>query len=123
MTSTDGLMCGEEVINTGDHIKTPVGEASLGRVFNVLGETIDNGKQIDKKVERRSIHATAPDITDQNDKIEIFETGIKVIDLLCPFLKGGKVAMFGGAGVGKTVTMQELIHNVAMSHGGYSVFA
>jgi len=123
MTSTDGLKCGESVTNTGGPIMAPVGEASLGRVFNVLGDPIDDGAKIDKKVERRSIHASAPDITQQNDKIEIFETGIKVIDLLCPFLKGGKVAMFGGAGVGKTVTMQELIHNVAMSHGGYSVFA
>lgn len=94
MTSTDGLKCGEEVINTGEPIQAPVGEPTLGRVFNVLGEPIDDGKEIPKSVERRPIHSPAPDITDQNDAIEIFETGIKVIDLLCPFVKGGKVAMF-----------------------------
>jgi len=123
MTSTDGLKCGETVENSGLPIQTPVGEAVLGRVLNVLGEPIDGGAKFDKNIERRSIHATPPDITQQNDTIEIFETGIKVIDLLCPFVKWGKVALFGGAGVGKTVTMQELIHNVALSHGGYSVFA
>jgi F-type H+/Na+-transporting ATPase subunit beta len=99
MTSTDGLMCGETVEDTGGPIQTPVGEEVLGRVLNVLGDPIDEGADFGKKVERRSIHAVPPDITEQNDTIEIFETGIKVIDLLCPFVKGGKVALFGGAGV------------------------
>ncbi len=123
MQSTDGLALGQEVVDTGKTIITPVGEAVLGRVLNVVGEPIDNGAAIPAKVERRSIHAAPPKLTDQSGKIEILETGIKSIDLLCPFVKGGKVAMFGGAGVGKTVVMQELIHNVALQHGGYSVFA
>lgn len=122
MQSTDGLAVGQEVADTGSPIMTPVGEEVLGRVLNVVGEPIDNGKAIPASVERRSIHAEAPALIDQSDKIEILETGIKSVDLLCPFIKGGKIAMFGGAGVGKTVVMQELIHNVAMEHGGYSVF-
>ncbi len=123
MTSTDGMFSGMEATDTMNPISVPVGEAVLGRVFNVTGDAIDNGAEIKADVERRPIHQEAPDFTQQSDKIEIFETGIKVIDLLCPFIKGGKIALFGGAGVGKTVMMQELINNVAMAHGGYSVFA
>lgn len=123
MVSTDGLQCDQEVTDTGAPISTPVGKDVLGRVFNVTGDPIDDGDALPKDVERRSIHALPPSFTEQSSKVEVLETGIKVIDLLCPFTKGGKVAMFGGAGVGKTVVMQELIHNVAMAHGGYSVFA
>ena len=123
MTSTDGMYSGMEAVDTKAPISVPVGEAVLGRVFNVTGDPIDDGKALAENVERRPIHQEAPDFTEQNDKIEVFETGIKVIDLLCPFIKGGKIALFGGAGVGKTVMMQELINNVAMAHGGYSVFA
>lgn len=123
MSTTDGLHIDQEVVDTGEAISVPVGKDTLGRVFNVTGDAIDDGKEIPKDVERRGIHQPAPKLTDQNPKAEIFETGIKVVDLLCPFIKGGKVALFGGAGVGKTVIMQELIHNVAMGHGGYSVFA
>ncbi len=123
MSTTDGLSAGQEVWDTQSEISVPVGKASLGRVFNVTGDLIDGGAPLPKDTERRSIHAEPPSFTEQNPKVEVFETGIKVIDLLCPFIKGGKVALFGGAGVGKTVIMQELIHNVAMSHGGYSVFA
>ena len=123
MSSTDGLSIDQEVVDTGKCITVPVGEDVLGRVFNVTGDAIDGGKEIPKSVERREIHAPAPSLVDQNPDIETLETGIKVVDLLCPFLKGGKVALFGGAGVGKTVIIQELIHNIAMGHGGYSVFA
>ncbi len=123
MSTTDGLSSGQEVIDTTEEISVPVGKQALGRVFNVTGDLIDGGPPLPKDAERRSIHAEPPSFTEQNPKVEVFETGIKVIDLLCPFIKGGKVALFGGAGVGKTVIMQELIHNVAMSHGGYSVFA
>jgi len=123
MTSTDGMYSGMEAFDTKKPISVPVGEAVLGRVFNVTGDVIDNKAEISADVERRPIHQEAPDFTEQSDKIEIFETGIKVIDLLCPFIKGGKIALFGGAGVGKTVMMQELINNVALAHGGYSVFA
>lgn len=123
MTSTDGMFSGMEAVDTLNPISVPVGEAVLGRVFNVTGDPIDEGKEIPATVERRPIHQEAPDFTEQSDKVEVFETGIKVIDLLCPFIKGGKIALFGGAGVGKTVMMQELINNVAMAHGGYSVFA
>ena len=123
MTSTDGMYSGMEAVDTKNSISVPVGEAVLGRVFNVTGDVIDNKKEIPAEVERRPIHQDAPDFTEQSDKVEIFETGIKVIDLLCPFIKGGKIALFGGAGVGKTVMMQELINNVALAHGGYSVFA
>ncbi len=123
MSSTDGLQIDQEVVDTGKAITVPVGTQALGRVFNVTGDIIDGGKEIAKNVERREIHAPAPKLTEQSSVVEIFETGIKVIDLLCPFIKGGKVGLFGGAGVGKTVMIQELIHNVAMSHGGYSVFA
>ncbi len=122
MSSTDGLGAGQEVMDTLSPITTPVGEAVLGRVLNVTGEPIDNGPTFDKKITRRSIHAQPPKLSEQSKNVQIFETGIKVIDLLAPFVKGGKVALFGGAGVGKTVIIQELIHNVALSHGGYSVF-
>ena len=122
MDTTDGLSRGMEVINTGAPISVPVGSATLGRIFNVLGEAIDDGKPVlaDKKL---PIHRKAPEYVTQATKVEILETGIKVIDLICPVLKGGKVGLFGGAGVGKTVVIQELIHNIASNHGGYSVFA
>lgn len=122
MDTTDGLSRGMEVSNTGTPISVPVGAATLGRIFNVLGEAIDDGKAIatDKKL---PIHRQAPAYLSQATKVEILETGIKVIDLICPVLKGGKVGLFGGAGVGKTVVIQELIHNIASNHGGYSVFA
>jgi F-type H+-transporting ATPase subunit beta len=123
MSTTDTLFCGQEVEDTGSPMTVPVGEAALGRVFDVTGALIDGKGEIKGEVERRPIHAPAPAFVDQNSKVEVFETGIKVIDLLCPFIKGGKVALFGGAGVGKTVIMQELIHNIAMAHSGYSVFA
>jgi len=123
MSSTDGLSIDQEVIDTGKAISTPVGEVTLGRVFDVTGTPIDGKGEIPADAEKREIHAKPPSFTEQNPRSEILETGIKVVDLLCPFLKGGKIALFGGAGVGKTVIMQELIHNVAMGHGGYSVFA
>ncbi len=123
MSTTDGLFVGQEVTDTRKEIQVPVGKVAFGRVFNVTGDLIDGGAALPADVETRSIHATPPAFTEQNPKVEVFETGIKVVDLLCPFIKGGKVALFGGAGVGKTVIMQELIHNVALSHGGYSVFA
>jgi F-type H+/Na+-transporting ATPase subunit beta len=122
MGSTDGLRRGDEVKDTGTSISVPVGEKTLGRIFNVLGETVDGG-ETPKTKKRYSIHRSAPKFIDQSDNIEILETGIKVIDLICPIIKGGKVGMFGGAGVGKTVVIQELIHNIASQHGGYSVFA
>jgi F-type H+-transporting ATPase subunit beta len=123
MATTDGLSVGQKVIDSENPIMVPVGKNALGRVFNVIGDVIDLGEEIPEDAERRPIHAAPPSFTEQSPKVEIFETGIKVVDLLCPFIKGGKIAMFGGAGVGKTVIMQELIHNVALSHGGYSVFA
>lgn len=123
MTSTDGLYCGQEAIDQLHPIQVAVGEKTLGRVFNVTGDIIDDGDPLPASVEKRSIHAIPPALTEQSGKVEVLETGIKVIDLLCPFIKGGKIAMFGGAGVGKTVVMQELIHNIAMAHGGYAVFA
>lgn len=122
MDSTDGLARGMEVSDTGAPISVPVGKDTLGRIFNVLGETIDEGKTIETTL-RSSIHRKAPNFISQSTKVEILETGIKVIDLICPVLKGGKVGLFGGAGVGKTVVIQELIHNIASNHGGYSVFA
>lgn len=122
MSSTDGLRRGDSVIDTGAGIKVPVGPETLGRMFNVVGDTIDGkGNVSDKKT--YEIHRSAPDFHDQSTKTEILETGIKVIDLLCPFLRGGKVGLFGGAGVGKTVIIQELIRNIAAEHGGYSMFA
>ncbi|MBQ6392364.1 MAG: F0F1 ATP synthase subunit beta [Eubacterium sp.] len=121
MGSTDGLVRGMEVTATGGPISVPVGEATLGRIFNVLGEPIDN-KPLEEGVERLPIHRKAPTFAEQSTETEIFETGIKVVDLLCPYQKGGKIGLFGGAGVGKTVLIQELIRNIATEHGGYSVF-
>ena len=123
MGSTDGLRRGMEVVDTGSPISVPVGEETLGRVFNVLGEVVDGKEEILKTVKRMPIHRPAPELKDINAKVEIFETGIKVIDLLEPYIKGGKIGLFGGAGVGKTVLIQELIHNVATNHGGISVFS
>ena len=123
MDTTDGLARGMEVTDTGAPISVPVGTATLGRIFNVLGDAIDDGKIIPTDNKRSSIHRKAPEFVSQATKVEILETGIKVIDLICPVLKGGKVGLFGGAGVGKTVVIQELIHNIASNHGGYSVFA
>ena len=123
MGSTDGLKRGMEVVDTGSAISVPVGAGVLGRMFNLLGETID-GIDMPVKSERRDpIHRDAPKFEDQSTQAEILETGIKVIDLICPFVKGGKVGLFGGAGVGKTVVIQELIRNIAAVHGGYSIFA
>ena len=124
MGATYGLSRGVEVIATQAPIQVPVGEKVLGRMFNVIGETIDNLEQLDsKEVKKMSIHRNPPSFEDQSGEIEIFETGIKVIDLLIPYSKGGKIGLFGGAGVGKTVLVQELIHNIAKGHGGLSVFA
>ena len=122
MGATDGLARGTEVTDTGAPISVPVGEVTLGRMFNVVGEPIDNKPAVSSK-KKYPIHRAAPDFKNQSQKTEILETGIKVIDLLCPFLKGGKVGLFGGAGVGKTVIIQELIRNIAQEHGGYSMFA
>jgi len=123
LSATDGLSCGMEVIATGDTIKVPVGNKILGRMMNVLGDAIDSGEEIDASVLRHSIHKKPPEFKDRSVNIEILETGIKVVDLLEPYAKGGKIGLFGGAGVGKTVLIQELIHNIATEHGGYSVFA
>ena len=127
MDTTDGLSRGMEVVNTGAPISVPVGVTTLGRIFNVLGDAIDDlpvEKQTEASAKKRMpIHREAPSYVSQSTKVEILETGIKVIDLICPVLKGGKVGLFGGAGVGKTVVIQELIHNIASNHGGYSVFA
>lgn len=122
MSSTDGLARGAEVVSTGKPIAVPVGTETLGRMFNVVGEPID-GQDAPKVKERWPIHRPQPKFTDQSTATEILETGIKVIDLIAPILKGGKVGLFGGAGVGKTVIIQELIRNIASEHGGYSVFA
>ncbi|WP_240376154.1 F0F1 ATP synthase subunit beta [Bacillus piscicola] len=123
MGSTDGLIRGAEVVDTGSAITVPVGEATLGRVFNVLGETIDLDEKIDSTVQRDPIHREAPSFDELSTTTEILETGIKVVDLLAPYVKGGKIGLFGGAGVGKTVLIQELINNIAQEHGGISVFA
>lgn len=122
MTSTDGLRRGQPVTNTGQPISVPVGPETLGRMFNVTGDPID-GLPAPAKAQRSPIHREAPPFTEQSVKAEVFETGIKVIDLIAPFVKGGKVGLFGGAGVGKTVVITELIRNIAAEHGGYSVFA
>lgn len=122
LSDTSGLKREEIVTDTGSPLKVPVGEAVLGRLFNTTGETIDGGLEI-ANVEKSEIHRAAPAFKDQTTKAEIFETGIKAIDLMTPFIKGGKVGLFGGAGVGKTVLIQELIRNVATNHGGYSVFS
>ena len=121
MSSTDGLARGAEAENTGAAITVPVGEECLGRVFNLLGQPIDGGKEITTQ-ERWPIHRAAPAYEEQETSTEILETGIKVIDLICPYAKGGKIGLFGGAGVGKTVLIQELIYNIATEHNGYSVF-
>jgi F-type H+/Na+-transporting ATPase subunit beta len=122
MGSTDGLCRGMEVHDTGAPINVPVGQETLGRMFNLLGEAID-GKENIKAKKTLPIHRSAPKFSEQSTEAQIFETGIKVIDLICPFVKGGKVGLFGGAGVGKTVVIQELIRNIAQEHGGFSVFA
>ena len=122
LSESEGLYRGMEVTATGGTIQVPVGQSTLGRMFNVLGNPIDGGSPIDDRAERWSIHRPAPSFDEQSPAIEILETGIKVIDLLEPYPKGGKIGLFGGAGVGKTVLIQELIHNVAMEHGGYSIF-
>lgn len=122
MSSTDGLVRGDKAIDTGAPISVPVGKATLGRLFNVLGETIDNKGQLEN-IEKNPIHRDPPKFEDQKTATEMFETGIKVIDLIAPYAKGGKIGLFGGAGVGKTVLIQELINNIAKEHGGLSVFA
>ena len=123
MDSTAGVQRGMEVKDTGRDISVPVGDVTLGRVFNVLGETIDLDEKIDDSVRRDPIHRQAPGFDELSTKVEILETGIKVVDLLAPYIKGGKIGLFGGAGVGKTVLIQELINNIAQEHGGISVFA
>lgn len=123
MGSTDGLVRGMDAIDTGSPICVPVGEEVLGRMFNVLGKEIDGLGELPETVKRMPIHREAPAFDEQQTTAEIFETGIKVIDLLCPYPKGGKIGLFGGAGVGKTVLIQELIHNIATNHGGLSVVA
>ncbi len=122
MGTSDGLKRGDQVLNLKRGISVPVGEETLGRIFNVLGEPIDGGKEL-LDTKKYEIHRPAPDFSEQSTKTEILETGIKVIDLICPISKGGKVGLFGGAGVGKTVIIQEFINNIAKAHGGYSVFA
>ena len=122
MSATDGLVRGMEVVDTGKPISVPVGDATLGRIFNVLGEPVDN-KPAPKDAPQLPIHRQAPSFDELESSAEILETGIKVVDLLCPYLKGGKIGLFGGAGVGKTVLIQELINNIAKQHGGISVFA
>ena len=123
MDSTDGLVRGMEVIDTGKPITAPVGKEVLGRIFNVLGEPIDEKEPLPEDIKRDPIHREPPKFSELTSDVEILETGIKVIDLLAPYIKGGKIGLFGGAGVGKTVLIQELIHNVAQEHGGISVFA
>lgn len=122
MSSPEGLQIGDLIVDTKKMIETPVGQEVLGRVLNVTGKIIDDGAPLPAGVEYRPIHREPPTLDEQSSEITIFETGIKAIDLLVPFIRGGKIALFGGAGVGKTVVIQELIHNVAQEHGGYSVF-
>jgi F-type H+-transporting ATPase subunit beta len=122
MDATEGLVRGQEVVDSGEPIAVPVGEETLGRIMNVVGEAVDEAGPI-KTAEKRPIHAPAPSYVDQSTEAEILVTGIKVVDLLAPYAKGGKIGLFGGAGVGKTVLIQELINNIAKAHGGYSVFA
>ena len=123
MESTDGLVRGQHCVDTGRPISVPVGEQTLGRMFNVLGEEIDRLGPLPDDVQRDPIHRDVPSFNEQRTSTELLETGIKVIDLLCPYAKGGKIGLFGGAGVGKTVLMQELIHNIATEHSGRSVVA
>ena len=122
MSSTDGLVRGTEAVDTGSPITVPVGEACLGRIFDLMGNPLDD-QPIDENLERWPIHREAPSYAEQESSTEILETGIKVVDLICPYAKGGKIGLFGGAGVGKTVLIMELIRNIAYEHGGYSVFA
>jgi F-type H+-transporting ATPase subunit beta len=122
MSSSDGVMRGMDAVDTGAAISVPVGAPALGRILNVLGEPVDNGEPIPATAERWPIHRKRPEFVDLEPKTEVFETGIKVIDLIAPFVKGGKIGLFGGAGVGKTVVIMELINNVAKGHGGKSVF-
>ena len=122
LTGSEGLRRGMEVTATGGGLRVPVGEATLGRLFNVFGDTIDGGAPIADDVPRRDIHRDPPPFSEQNPSVDILETGINVIDLLEPYPRGGKIGLFGGAGVGKTVLIQELIHNIAVEHGGYSIF-
>jgi F-type H+-transporting ATPase subunit beta len=122
MSSTDGVQRGMEAVDTGSAITVPVGEAALGRILNVIGNPVDNGPPIPRNVERWPIHRPSPEFVSLEPKTEIFETGIKVVDLIAPFVKGGKIGLFGGAGVGKTVVIMELINNVQKGHGGRSVF-
>src|SRR5690625_2878689 len=123
MSSTDGVTRGLEVQSTGGPISVPVGEETLGRVFNVLGEHIDLGEDLPAETRKDPIHRDPPEYEDLSTDTEILVTGIKVVDLLAPYIKGGKIGLFGGAGVGKTVLIQELINNIAQEHGGISVFA
>jgi ATP synthase, F1 beta subunit len=123
MDATEGIVRGMEVEDTGSPIQVPVGRETLGRIFNVLGNTIDGKQALPSSTMKLPIHRPAPELSDLSGKVEILETGIKVIDLLAPYIKGGKIGLFGGAGVGKTVLIQELIHNIAQEHGGISVFA
>ncbi|HLS65784.1 MAG TPA: F0F1 ATP synthase subunit beta, partial [Pseudogracilibacillus sp.] len=123
MSSTDGVQRGAEVTSTGGPISVPVGNETLGRVFNVLGEPIDEIEDVPAETKRDPIHRESPNFEDLSTETEILETGIKVVDLLAPYIKGGKIGLFGGAGVGKTVLIQELINNIAQEHGGISVFA
>src|ERR1700675_3464381 len=122
MDSTEGLVRGQEVADTGQPISVPVGDGTLGRIINVIGEPVDEAGPVPHK-ERRAIHQPTPLYTEQSTEAQILVTGIKVVDLLAPYAKGGKIGLFGGAGVGKTVIIMELINNVAKKHGGYSVFA
>src|SRR5690606_21677480 len=123
MASTDGVQRGMDVIDTGGPISVPVGDVTLGRVFNVLGDNIDLDEKIEDGVRRDPIYREAPKFEQLSTDVEILETGIKVVDLLAPYIKGGKIGLFGGAGVGKAVLIQELINNIAQEHGGISVFA
>ena len=122
MDSTEGLVRGQDVLDTGNPIKVPVGENTLGRIMNVIGEPVDEAGDISSD-QTRAIHQEAPEFIEQSTEAEMLVTGIKVVDLLAPYAKGGKIGLFGGAGVGKTVLIMELINNVAKAHGGYSVFA
>ena len=122
MDTTEGLVRGQEVTDTGEPISVPVGEETLGRIMNVIGEPVDEAGPV-KTQQRRAIHQPAPAYVDQSTEAQILVTGIKVVDLLAPYARGGKIGLFGGAGVGKTVIIQELINNIAKAHGGYSVFA
>jgi F-type H+-transporting ATPase subunit beta len=123
MDATDGLGRGARVVDTGSPIMVPVGDGVLGRLFNVIGEPIDEGEAMPADIQRKPLHREPPSLTDQVTTDQMLETGVKVLDLICPFARGGKLGLFGGAGVGKTVILKELINNVASSHGGYSVFA